>query len=38
MLNHEKIGIHSETMTIFFFFINKYNWEEMNFPSKRDHL
>ena len=35
-LNHGEIGKHSERMTKIKPFINKYNWEKINFPSEKD--
>ena len=35
MLNHEEIGTHSERIAKIKPFINKYNWEGMNFPSEK---
>ena len=35
-LNHEQIGNHPERITKFKPFINKYNWENINFPSEKD--
>ena len=35
-LNHEEIGKHSERITKIKPFINKYNWEVVNFPSDKD--
>ena len=36
VLNHEKIGENHERITKTKSFINKYNWEEINFPSEKD--
>ena len=33
-LNHEEIGVHSEWITTTNPFIDKYNWEEINYPSE----
>ena len=35
-INHEEIGKNSETITKVEPFINKYNWEGINFPSGKD--
>ena len=35
-LNHEKIGSNHERITKTKSFINKYNWEEITFPSEKD--
>ena len=35
-LNYEEIGKHSERITKIDPFINKYKWEGINFPSKKD--
>ena len=35
-LNHEEIGKHPEKITKIKPFINKYNWEEITFPSEKD--
>ena len=35
-LNHEKIGKNPERMTKIEPFLNKYNCEGINFPSKKD--
>ena len=35
-LNHDQIGKHSERIIKFNFFINKYTWEGINFPSEKD--
>ena len=35
-LNHEEIGKHAERITKIKSFINKYNWEGINFPSEKD--
>ena len=35
MLKHEEIGKHSERITKIKPFINKYNWEGINFPSEK---
>ena len=35
-LNHEEIGKHGERITKIKPFINKYKWEEINFPSGKD--
>ena len=36
VLNHEEIGKHSERIIKIKSFINKYNWEGINFPSEKD--
>ena len=36
-LNHAKIGKHSKTITKIKPLTNKYNWEEINFPSEKDN-
>ena len=35
-LNHEEMGKHSGRMTKIKPFMNKYNWKEILFPSKKD--
>ena len=35
-LNYEKIVKHAEKITRIKPFINKYNWKEINYPSKKD--
>ena len=35
-LNHEERGKYSKRITKIKPFINKYNWEEINFPSEED--
>ena len=35
-LNHEETGKHGERITKIKPFINKYKWEEINFPSGKD--
>ena len=34
--NHGKIAEHTETITKIKPFIDKYNWERMSYPSKKD--
>ena len=36
MLNHEEIGKNDKKITKIKPFINKYNWEGLNFPSEKD--
>ena len=36
-LNYEEIGKHAERITKIKPFINKYNWEGINYPSERDY-
>ena len=36
VLNHEKIGKHTEGITKIKLFINTYNWEGIGFPSGKD--
>ena len=36
MLNHEEVGKNPERITKIKPFINKYNWEGINFPSGKD--
>ena len=38
MLNHEKTGKHSEKITTIKSFINKYNWERINFKIRKRWL
>ena len=35
-LNHEEIGKHPERITKIKPFINKYNWEGINYPSEKE--
>ena len=35
-LNHKKIGKHPERITRIIPFINKYKWQEINFPSEKN--
>ena len=35
-LNHEEIGKHAERIIKIKLFINKYQWERINFPSEKD--
>ena len=35
VLNHEKIGKHSERITKIKTFTDKYHWEELNFPLEK---
>ena len=35
-LNHEEIGKHSEGIKAIKPFINKYNWEGINYPFQKD--
>ena len=37
-LNFEEIGSHPERFSNIIPFINKYNWEGINYPSKIDDL
>ena len=36
MLNHEEIQKDPQRITNIKLFINKYNWEGINFPSEKD--
>ena len=36
VVNSEEIGKHAERITKIKSFINKYNWEGINFPSEKD--
>ena len=36
VLNHKKIGKHPDRISKTKRFINKYNWEGINYPSKKD--
>ena len=36
MINHEEIKIDMQRITKVELFINKYNWEQINFPLKRE--
>ena len=36
-LNHEEIGKHPERITKIKSFINKYNWEGINYPTKKNN-
>ena len=36
-LNHEEIEKHPERITKIKSFINKYNWEGINYPTKKDN-
>ena len=36
LLNHEEIGSHSERITKIEYFLNKYGWEGIIFPSEKN--